>query len=75
MMAKAQPEARERELAAKLKLTEEQRIRYNEVARKRKQKRNNQWTKLVETGITEIVGKHAYQGRNEVDRQIEKYMK
>ena len=73
-MAKAQPEARERELAAKLKLTEEQRIRYNEVARKRKQKRNNQWTKLVETGITKIVGKHAYRGRNEVNRQIKKYM-
>ena len=42
--------------------------------RELKQKRNNQWTKLVETGITKIVGKHAYRGRNEVNRQIKKYM-
>ena len=42
--------------------------------RELKQKRNNQWTKLVKTGITKIVRKHAYRGRNEVDRQIKKYM-
>ena len=43
--------------------------------RELKQKRNNQWTKLVETGITKIVGKHAYRGRNEVNRQIKKYLR
>ena len=42
--------------------------------RELKQKRNNQWIKLVKTGITEIVDKHAYRGHVEVYRQIQMFM-
>ena len=75
MMAKAQPEARERELALKRMKQKKKKMEYAKKYRDKQQARNDVLDRYIEENIHKIVHEHAYQGRNEVDRQIERYMK
>ena len=52
----------------------ENKEKLTEQRKKREQKRHAQWTRLIETVITDLVHRNAYQGHVEVYRQIQRFM-
>ena len=71
----SQPEVRERELALK-RMKENQRKReYKKKVRDKEKARDAALNKHIERYVNKIVNKYAYDGRNEVSRRMETYMK